>query len=251
MKEKLNIVYWQQRWGKLPVTGVIVAFLLLLVWIGYGLGNWRVHYLEDQADHHQQRINTLYNEIERLEYQQHILRVELDIEKAANTSLQQEMAMAQDENFALRRDITFYQKIMAPELEAEGVIIESLELKPNFTPGHFHFSLALVQLERQRSAVNGDVSITLSGRLNGDQQSYNLLDLAHMPDNERSFSMRYFTVLAGDFMVPENFVPERIDVRVQLSRGNQRILENSFFWSRLLQRPQESELDQLGLDDNT
>jgi len=236
MKEKLQLSYWQSKWGKLPVTMIIVAGLIVLVWLGYALGNWHVHYLTDKAAYQERRIDELYGKIEQMEYQQHIARVELDIEKAANKSLQQEMAMAQDENFALRRELAFYQKIMAPELEAEGVIIESLELQPNISPGHFHFSLAIVQLEKDRGAVNGEVAMTLHGRLNGEKHQYNLLDLANTPDNERSFSIRYFTVLAGDIVIPEDFVPERIDVQVRVSRGSQRMLESSFYWSRLLER---------------
>lgn len=251
MKEKLKISYWQERFGLLPFTLLSVAFIALLIWLGYGLGNWRLAYLEQATEQQEQQLDDLYQQVEQLEYQQHIVRVELEIEKAANSSLQQEMAMAQDENFALRRELTFYQKIMAPELEAEGVIIESMELRPNIAENHFHFRLALVQLERQRQLVGGEVRLILRGRLNDEPKQYDLFELANMPSADRKFNMRYFSVLAGDFMVPDGLVPERIDVQVQLTEGGRRMLDRSFYWSRMLEPQIDSQFELIELDGNT
>lgn len=239
MKEKLNIQYWQHKYGKLPVTLVIVAGLLGLVWAGYGLGHWHLHYLAAETARQSQRIDGMYRQIEQLEYRTHILQVELDIEKAANASLQQEMAMAQDETFALRREIAFYQKIMAPELEANGVIIDSLEVSANQRAGHYHFNLALVHLERQRDLVSGRVSLTLVGRRNGERATYDLFELAMIENDSRAFNMRYFNVFAGDFLMPEGFLPERIDVSVAVS-GRRNAIEQSFFWQQLRQSPEPS-----------
>ncbi|EKE87466.1 DUF6776 family protein [Idiomarina xiamenensis] len=240
-KAYFSLTYWRQRLGRLPVTLILVAIAIGLLLLGHYSGHWRLAYLQQSHEQQQQRLDELYQQVERMEYQQHVHRVELDVERASNQSLQQELAIAQDENFALRRELAFYQKIMAPELEAEGVMIDSLLLRPNVAPGHYHFRLALIQLERRRELVKGEVAMTLRGRVNGESRRLDLISISQLADVDRQFAMRYFSLLEGDFILPTDFVPERIDVQVTLASGSNRLLERSFSWSRLLQPLTEEE----------
>ncbi|RUO80900.1 hypothetical protein CWI84_03585 [Idiomarina tyrosinivorans] len=235
MNEKWRLSYWQQRYGRLPVMLISVACLAILLWASYRLGMWYGGVLQDKVAQQGQQLSQLYQRIERLEYQRHVNEVELDIEKAANSSLQQELTIAQDENFGLRRELAFYQKIMAPELEADGVVIDSFVLTPNIAERHFHFKLAVIQLERRRKLIEGRISIHLVGRSNGAVKSYDLLDLARISDADRKFAMRYFSLYEGDFFLPEDFVPERFDVKVSLPESAQRQLERRFYWRSVLQ----------------
>jgi len=247
MKEKLNLRYWRERYGPLPVTIAVILGLLILVWASYRLSHLRAAYLEKEVVRQRSQLTELYQQIEVLEYQQHVAAVELDIERASNEKLQQEMAMAQDENFALRRELTFYQKIMAPELEVDGVSIERFELTQNLTPGHYHLRLSVVQLQQQREFVSGRVSIQLRGRASGATKTYDLLDLARLEDSQREFRMRYFSVIAGDFMIPSDLIPERIDVSVYVD-GQRNPLQQQFYWSRLLETQSNSELELFDLE---
>ncbi len=213
---------------------VLAGMLVVGALLGYLLGNWHVFSLQNDVEALEQQIAELYDQAEQFDYQQHMAKVELGIEQAASNSLQQELLMAQDENFALRRELTFYQKIMAPELEANGVVIDSLELQQNRNAGHYHFRLAIVQTERQRNLTKGKVSLQLRGRLDGSVTRFDLQDLANIEEKDRNFSMRYFTVQAGDFVLPEGFLPERIDVEVELSGSDRQTLTRSFYWNQLL-----------------
>lgn len=217
----------------LLVTGVLVIGGL----IGYLGGNWHVLLLQDRVSQLEQQISELYERSEQFDYQQHIAQVELGIERAASTSLQQELLAAQDENFALRRELTFYQKIMSPENEASGVVIDSLELQASRQSNAYHFRLALVQTERQRNLISGVVSMRLRGRQGGIPTDHDLQTLAAIEDKDRQFSMRYFTVQAGTFVLPEGFVAERIEVEVSIKGGAKQPLARSFFWEQLLNAP--------------
>src|SRR5690554_489056 len=230
-KQNIIITALVHRFGG---WGLLLLTLTLGVFLGYYAGNWHVLALHEKIEQQQATIEQLYQRAETFDYQQHIATVELGIERAASKNLQHELLIAQDENFALRREITFYQKIMAPELEANGVVIDSLELQPNIAENHYHFRLAIVQMERLRNLTKGQLAITLHGRQNGEAASYDLLNLANIEAKDRQFSLRYFTVQAGDFVVPDGFLPERIDIEVSISGSNQK-LSRSFFWSRLLQ----------------
>jgi hypothetical protein len=217
---------------------LLVAVVLLIGGlIGYLGGNWHVLVLQDRVSQLEQQIVELYERSEQYDYQQHIAQVELGIERAAATSLQQELLAAQDENFALRRELTFYQKIMSPENEASGVVIDSLELQASRQSNAYHFRLALVQTERQRNLISGTVTMRLRGRQDGTPRELDLQGLAAIEGKDRQFSMRYFTVQAGTFILPEGFVAERIDVEVTIQGGAKQPLARSFFWEQLLTAP--------------
>ncbi|MDX1706610.1 DUF6776 family protein [Pseudidiomarina sp.] len=213
---------------------VLAGMLVIGSLLGYLLGNWHVFSLQNDVEALEHQVAELYDQTEQFDYQQHMAKVELGIEQAASKNLQQELLMAQDESFALRRELTFYQKIMAPELEANGVVIDSLELQQNRNADHYHFRLAIVQTDRQRNLANGKVSLQLRGRLDGAVMVFDLQELANIEDKDRNFSMRYFTVQAGDFVLPQGFLPERIDVEVELSGSDRETLTRSFYWSQLL-----------------
>lgn len=233
MNEKQNIIMVAlvHRFGG---WFVIVLAIIVGVLIGYLGGHWHTLQLQKQVNEQRDVIEQLYERAETYDYQQHIAMVELGIERAASQGLQQELLMAQDENFALRRELTFYQKIMAPEMEASGVVIDSLEVQPNIAADHYHFRIAVVQMERLRNLTKGEISMRLHGRKDNQVASYDLLALAHIEAKDRQFNMRYFTVLAGDFILPTEFLPERIDVEVKIE-GSRQTLTRSFFWSQLLQ----------------
>lgn len=231
--KKFDLAQLNRRWQAL----LLFAVALITGLGGYLAGHWHSFVVHDQVAQLERQVEQLYERAEQFDYQQHIAQVELGIERAATQSLQQELLAAQDENFALRREITFYQKIMNPDQEIAGVVIDSLELQPGRQPQSFHFRLALVQTERQRNLISGTISMRLRGRQNGAMQDLDLQQLAAIEAKDQQFSMRYFTVQAGQFVLPEGFLPERIDVTVQLRGSQTQPLTRSFFWEQLTEQP--------------
>src|SRR5690554_1760674 len=179
MNSKQNITT-KDAGQRFRVAVIVTVALIVGAGLGYFCGHWQVISLQSELQQKRATIESLYERAETFDYQQHIANVELGIERAASQSLQQELLMAQDENFALRREITFYQKIMAPEMEASGVVIDSLELQPNIAKGHYHFRLAVVQMERLRNLTKGTFSINLHGRKDDKPATFDLLALANI-----------------------------------------------------------------------
>ncbi|MDV6315571.1 DUF6776 family protein [Idiomarina sp. HP20-50] len=233
MKPYFNLKYWQKRWGAFPVFVVMVFMTVAVVYIAYLAGVWHAKELKEEVAEQSQQLDILYKRLDQMEYQRHVLQVELDIERSANQSLQDELTALQNDNYGLRRDLAFYQKIMAPELQEGGVTIDSLTITPNRSENHFHFSLALLQIEQRRNFVQGNVTVELVGQINGKKKRYDLLDLANVGQEERSFSMRYFSLYEGDFFMPEGLIPERIEVVVRLTEGGSGSLERAFFWKEI------------------
>ncbi|WP_404400253.1 hypothetical protein LG288_10330 [Idiomarina seosinensis] len=235
MKKVFSLRRLNERWGRLPIALALGLIGLMIIYLAYLAGVWHAYYLKNTLTEQKQQLQQLYQQLERLESQRNVLQVELDIEKSSSQGFQQQLIALQEDNYSLRENIAFYQKIMAPELEHDGVIIESLSLTPNVSPGHYHFSLALLQVKQRRQLVGGHVGITLVGRTDGKEKRFDLLELANLKEQQQQFVMRYFALYEGDFMLPDGFAPERIEVTATLTKGAEGRLERTFFWQQSLE----------------
>lgn len=214
------------------------TFFVLLTLAGLAVGyliaaghNW---YLLQRVAELEERELTLYEQAETADYERHMAEVELGIEQAASKQLQQQLAAAQNEALALKRELSFYQKIMAPELSAEGVMVDDVELKQLADDGHYQFRFAVFQTERQRSFVKGNIQATLEGRNEANEVvKFDFYELAGIPAEEQRFTMRYFKAQTGSFRLPPGFSPEQVRIRVTLEEGSPRELERLFLWSEL------------------
>jgi hypothetical protein len=184
--------------------GIVIAFSV----VGYLVGNIRLIYLEQEARLFAQQRDSLHQRMQQQEYRSNILQVELDVERAATQALQQELRLTQDENATIRRELMFYQRVMAPELDADGISIDSMTV--NTLPGSnsFYFRLILLQQERIQQLAQGSLRLTLRGLRDGERQEYSLLTLAGIDEGSTQFVMSYFSLTEGSFTLPENFVPE-------------------------------------------
>ncbi|WP_258241059.1 DUF6776 family protein [Pseudidiomarina homiensis] len=202
--------------------------------IGYLLGAGHNWYLMQRVAELEERELTLYEQAETADYQRHMAEVELGIEQAASKQLQQELAALQDEVLAQKRELSFYQKIMAPELTAAGVVVDDFELKQLSDDRHYQFRFAVLQTERQRGFVKGTLQATVEGRTEDDQViTLDLYELAGLSADQQSFTMRYFKAQTGSFRLPVGFAPEQVRIRVRLEDGSPRELERVFLWSEL------------------
>lgn len=238
---------WRQRLGKFRFSVVVIALVGLCVWAGYEVGNARLTFLEDEREHQRARTERLQQTIEQMEYQTNILRVERDVDRVAIRRLQQDLRQSHEEMAQVRRELAFYQRVMAPELDAEGVIIDSLVIMPA-GPDLYHFQLVLVQVERsQQQLVQGTYRIVLRGRRNGEAVEYNLLQLADLNEDGAEFAMNYFTRADGSFLLPDEFMPEMVQVQVRTRAGRE--TQRQYVWKELVGTADELPANELILNE--
>lgn len=216
---------------------VLGAFCLVAVWIGYYGGNARVDWQQSRVDWLTEQNRNLYQQVDQLEYQRNILQVELDVERAAGRTLQAELRGALEDNANITRELTFYQRVMAPEQSANGLGIDSFVLAETATERRYYFRLILLQLERAQQLVSGRYTIVLRGQYQGERREMNLFDLAESESELGQFNMSYFSLHEATFYLPENFAPDVVVVRVQ--SGRNRALERSYDWASLLSEQAE------------
>lgn len=218
----------------------LVAILILLL-IGYGVGTGRGIYLEQNYRLLSQQKTDFQRQLYQLEYRNNILAVELDVERAANRSLQQELRLAQDSMVQTRRELAFYQRVVSPELDAEGMTIDSVLVRQLPGTDSFYFRVILLHTVRTQELVRGRLEVFVRGHVDGERRELNLAQLAASEAGEErehlSFAMNYFSLQEGTWTFPVEFAPESLLVRVTANSGQQ--TERIYTWSELLSLGEE------------
>ncbi len=215
--------------------GFYLAGGILLVgatFLGYKFG----YYLADSQlkeiatlKHSLENLNAENNELTR---KLNVLGVELEVQRLANQQAQKNIEQGMERESELKRQLGFYQKVMAPELKQEGFVIDAFNVEQTLSDNVYRFDLVLMQQDKIKNVVKGNVDVTLTGSQEGRPKEIRLFDLMLEPSEQLTFSFKYFQVLKGQFTLPQNFRAEKVVVRAEVfqfrkKRGD---LEHTFDW---------------------
>lgn len=165
------------------------------------------------------------------------------VDQEAGRSLTDDFRQLKDELAALTEEVTFYKSLMAPSSLAKGLQIADFELNAMEDQGRYTFHLLLTQVENRRDWVQGEASLTVEGRMTGDQTAGSdsaiaiterVLSLTEIGEDDSyplKFRFRYFQDLTGVISLPAGFEPERIVVRAGKRGASTEALTRTFDWT--------------------
>lgn len=241
-KRTSNVCYraWEVRVSaeqlKLKL-GVFRFYLLAIIVVGGAAfaGFWYGH---PAAEKSQLIINSLTKNVEQLNQENHrltrqinILSVELEVAKLTNQSIQNQLQTELNTANDLRKTVSFYQQVMAPELTADGFEIYSIDVKPRKSDGFYTFSATLMQKQSKVRPVKGSITFEVFGSLNGEPHVY-------QPFSKNdiivplSFSFKYFETVSQVLELPMGFIPEELLVKANVVTSKRRNVthEQRFEW---------------------
>jgi hypothetical protein len=202
------------------------------MYLGFNWGNASNDEQQSELARINQTLSNLQLENNELTRKLNILSVELEVAQLAEQQIHQEIKQGLQREHELRSDLAFYQQIMAPELAPKGFVIDSFNIEAALSEGEFRFELVLMQQEKIKNTLKGNIQVSLLGSENGKSKRISLASL--MPDKGESlkYSFKYFQVIEGQLRLPENFEPEKILVHADIyqfkvKRGT---LDKSFDW---------------------
>ncbi|WP_281559593.1 DUF6776 family protein [Thalassomonas sp. RHCl1] len=225
------------RLGPFRLTILILALVGLCVYCGYRLGN-RFHSFQVQTLEQQKaRLDDYY--ARQVEYVRQIntLEAELAFERLANQGTQDSLKEMGEKHYQLKKELAFYEKVMAPEKQADGLVIDQVSVTPTESPNHYRFQVVLVQQVLKKRYAKGFVELALSGSLNDKPSEIKLADISTLKREDLKFSFQYFQVIEGEFTLPEAFVPEKVEVAAILPKGKwqkYRRLDESYPWPMIV-----------------
>ncbi len=216
---KINLTVVTERLGPFKSALFLLTLIALCLFIGYRLGNFYHNFQSTTLDQQKVRLEQLYqqetSQVERI----HTLEVELAVEQLANQSAQATLKKMSLEHYQVKKELAFYEKVMAPEKEAEGLVIDSLKITASQSPNYYHFRVVLVQQQLKRRYAKGYIDLVIAGSLANKPSQLKLADISVTSKKERSFSFKYFQIIEGSFTLPENFTPEKVELSAILTKN--------------------------------
>ncbi len=179
---------------------------------------------EDRIKGFQKQIVTLNQEIALLETHR-------NIDREAYKDVEIGLASLQDKIQEQRDAIAFYRGIISPADGQRGLRVQDLRLSKGTDDRQYHVRLVLVQVMQHDRSVKGKVNFSLEGAQDGVATTYKLEQL--VPADESSnwpFSFRYFQNFERQLILPEGFLPERINIEVMSRTKSIASVKQSFLW---------------------
>jgi hypothetical protein len=215
----INLRVVVERLGTFKSALFLLIIISLCLFVGYRIGNYYHHFQEKNLEQQQIRLAQLYQQQELNTAQIHSLEVELTVEQLANKQVEKLLKEALKHEFELKKQLAFYEKIMAPEKDVEGLLIDNVKISSGKKPNQFTFQVTLVQQRLKRRYSKGYIDLSFAGSEQEQPQNFNLSQVSTLKKKSLAFSFQYFQIIEGDFTLPENFIPDSYTVSAILTKS--------------------------------
>ena len=215
-----------------------VAILGIAIWI-LASTDWWLYSEPDLVD--TQSHDGLVPDIQALEKTLHQLRKEntaliknIQVERQTIAHLQKGLIKHQDETYALKQELKFYQNVMASSEEMNGLSIQSLQIERLAQPSTYYCKLVLTHVAKGDKIASGRLAVLLEGVQDGVAKVINIKDLAWSEPLPLTFRFKNFKHIKGRGMLPSTLVVHRVIVRAHLdSKEEAPPVERVFNWSEV------------------
>ncbi len=213
--------------------GILITLLVIVViglgYLSYDYGHSRADYdydgLEDQNSVLQQRIEQLISDIEKTRDELVANQSSSEIDKLAYKEVDSSLRSLQSEILELKEEVAFYRSIVAPRESARGLRIQRFSVAQ--AGKGFRYKLVLTQVIKNSRITRGKVMMQIEGVRNGKSVKLNLTSLSAKGQKQLDFRFKYFQSFEGDLIIPKDFMPSRVHVKVSSNRVT---LEKTFAW---------------------
>lgn len=235
-KQQAMIVVPYRRWYRTVVSISMVLALLFVAVGGYFYGHFDAarQYLVTSADNERLSLSLqkAQDEVNSLQSELTIAGRSNLVDQRATEEVQGTVSALRQRIAQLEQDVSFYRQVMSPDSDELGLIIAEFDVTALDGAGSFHYRAVFRQAGAGDRVLEGKVQVDIVGQLDEQRQ---VLPLATILPENRTFdpalNFRYFQNLEGEFILPEGFVPEQVEVRAESSKPTVIKVEKIFSWS--------------------
>ncbi|NVK25386.1 MAG: hypothetical protein HWE10_10700 [Gammaproteobacteria bacterium] len=204
----------KKKLGRFQFLLLLIAIIFTAGYWGYELGAKLQSMLSAKVEEQDDRLAKLYQELDNKIRQINYISVELEVERRANVQIQEELLTLREELFSLRRELNFYQKVVAPELVADGISVEQFDVEETNIEGRYRFRFALVQTNNKKRYARGYIRLQLNAIKNEVKVNYDMAELAGLTKENLKFNFHYFQYFEGEFELESEVIAEALEVKV-------------------------------------
>ena len=214
----------------------ILSLISLSVWFAYEYGRNIAGYDSANADSYisqlQAELEETKAEIVESNRRATMLERNSRIDDDASGQLKETLAKAQNEALALKKELSFYKSIVAPEQGSRSLAIQTIQLKHQ-EGGGYHYKIMVSQRGRNDQFARGTIAVSIEGISKGQSVALKLADVSNETKKPMKFGFKYFQNFEGVMNLPEAFQPDLVRVKVIPSTGKIKTVDEQFAWSDL------------------
>jgi len=206
------------------------------LWLSFEYGRNAAGYDSAETDAYIQQLTEQLEEsqAEIIESKRRATMIERNsrIDGDASAQLKESLAQSQSEALKLKKELSFYKSIVAPEQGSRSLAIQTVQLKKN-DAGGFSYKIMVSQRGRNDQFARGTIDVTVEGVDEGKPVTYKLSELSKDTKKPMKFGFKYFQNFEGVMNLPDGFQPDAIRVKVNPKTGKIKAVDEQFAWSDL------------------
>ena len=154
------------------------------------------------------------------------------MDQLANEEVQETIVGLRDRVAQLEQDIVYYRQVVSEETEDTGLIISQLDIDATRESNRYRYKLVLRQQDADGDTfLTGHVNINVVGSQGDEQKILSLRDLSAEQDQlDIRLRFKYFQNIEGELVLPENFVPDRLQVAAVSVEPVEKSINQNFSW---------------------
>jgi len=214
----------------------IICIILLSLWFSFEYGRSTAGFDSSEADAYieqlQAQLDEAQAEIVESSRQATMLKRNSLIDDDASVQLKESLAQAQSEVLKLKKELSFYKSIVAPEQGSRSLAIQTIQLKKD-AEGEYRYKIMVSQRGRNDQFARGTVEVTIEGVKKGQPVTLKLAEVSNDTKKPMKFGFKYFQNFEGVMNLPEAFYPDFLRVEVKPSTAKIKSIDEQFAWSDL------------------
>ena len=221
-------------WRALAIVMILSISLALAAWV-YDAGRRIAGFHSDEST---QEIQSLRNYVMELDAELTKLRSlagsgesSLQIERATQKKLSQQVKLLELENSALKLDLAFFEGLMpASEQGGDlGLRIDQLRIEKDGSSDEYRYRMLLINNSaRQMKELKGSLQLLVKVQHKGNDVMIIFPSHPEADSPHFRFEIKYFLRLEGSFLIPEGAVVKSVEARL-LQDGAVRARQSVFF----------------------
>jgi len=215
---------------------VLICIILVSLWGTFEYGRYIAGFNSADSEAYIEQLQAQLEEsqAEIVENKRQATMLERNslIDDDASSQLNETLAQAQNEVLKLKKELSFYKSIVAPEQGSRSLAIQTIQLKMN-TVGGYDYKIMVSQRGRNDQFARGTVDVSIEGVSEGQPITMKLAEVSNDIKKPMKFGFKYFQNFEGAMILPEAFRPDFVRVQVKPSKGKIKAIDEQFAWSDL------------------
>jgi len=218
----LDLRKYREKAGFVRYYLVLFLIVGLTFYAGYEFAHIENDNLQAENRLLNRSLNNLTGEHQKLQSDYNMLKVELEIAQLANEQSQSSIKDSMNREQALKEQISFYQRVLAPEMSQDGFIVERMEVTPAMSKNNYALKMILLQHENIKAVVKGTLKVRVFGSQNDKAMSFDIASLQDEPKSSLEFAFKYFQVVETSVTLPDGFTPDRFEISTDIYKYNRK-----------------------------